>query len=92
MRALAFLAALALSLAAATSQAGIAPPPDGRPIVIGQSYTLDSKILGQARRINVWLPADYATSSRTYPVLILLDGGEDEDFHTITGLASLGAY
>lgn len=92
MRALAFLAALALSLAAASSHAAIAPPPDGRPIVIGQSYALDSKILGQTRRINVWLPADYAASGKTYPVLVLLDGGEDEDFHTITGLASLGAY
>jgi len=63
----------------------------GRSIVIGRSYTLDSRILGQTRRINVWLPAGYETSAKAYPVVVLLDGGEHEDFHHATGLFDVGA-
>ncbi|MBS0296256.1 MAG: alpha/beta hydrolase [Proteobacteria bacterium] len=64
---------------------------EGRPIVIGRSYTLDSRILGQTRRINVWLPDGYETSTKAYPVVVLLDGGEHEDFHHATGLFYVGA-
>jgi predicted alpha/beta superfamily hydrolase len=65
---------------------------EGRPIVIGKSYALQSKILGDARRLNVYLPPDYKDASRRFPVLVLLDGGEAEDFHHITGLAQVTAF
>lgn len=68
----------------------LAQGPESTPIVIGQSLTMESKILGQTRRINVHLPAGYATSGKTYPVLYLMDGGEKEDFPHIAGLAQLG--
>ena len=61
------------------------------PIVIGQSYTLPSEIMGVPREINVWLPPGYAENDQTYPVLYLLDGGTTwQDFHHISGLAQLG--
>lgn len=63
----------------------------GRPIVIGRSYALPSKVLGDVRRINVYLPDHYGQADRSFPVLFLLDGGENEDFHHITGLARITA-
>lgn len=65
--------------------------PKGQPLVIGQSYTLESKILKQTRVVNVYLPPDYEKSKDTFPVLYLLDGGFNEDFVHIAGIASLAA-
>jgi predicted alpha/beta superfamily hydrolase len=62
-----------------------------RPVEIATSYTLRSSILQQTRRINVYLPPGYAESSARYPVLYLLDGGVQEDFIHIAGIASLAA-
>lgn len=65
---------------------------EGRPIVIGRSYTMHSAVLGDTRRINVYLPPHYSDATRRFPVLVLLDGGEAEDFHHITGLAQVAAF
>lgn len=40
--------------------------------------TLDSKILNGPRKYAIYLPPDYETSSRSYPVLYLLHGGGDD--------------
>lgn len=64
---------------------------DGDPIVIGRSFRLQSAVLGDERRINVYLPEGYGDTSLTFPVVYLLDGGEKEDFHHITGLAQINA-
>jgi predicted alpha/beta superfamily hydrolase len=61
------------------------------PITIGETHTLASKPLAQERTVNVYLPADYATSGKTYSVLYLIDGGMDQDFLHITGTSALGA-
>lgn len=66
------------------------PATPGTPIVIGQSYRLPSAIMGADRTLNIWLPPGYATSGKRYPVLYLVDGGVEQDFHHITGLAQLG--
>lgn len=67
--------------------------PADHPIVIGQSYAVPSAILGETRRLNVWLPPSYGQGEARYPVVYLLDGGEEEDFHHITGLARIsGEY
>lgn len=42
------------------------------------NLTLQSKILGMDRKYAIYLPADYETSSRTYPVLYLLHGSGDD--------------
>ena len=63
----------------------------GEPVRVATSYTLPSKVLGQTRRINVYLPPGYGTSGQRYPVLYLLDGGIEEDFLHIAGIASLAA-
>ena len=47
---------------------------------------MESKILGQERSYAVYLPSDYDTSNRSYPVLYLLHGlGDDQ-----TGWIKLG--
>lgn len=63
----------------------------GTPIVTGRSFTLTSKIMGEEREINIWTPPNYQESDKTYSVLYVLDGGTEQDFHHISGLAQLGA-
>jgi hypothetical protein len=40
------------------------------------SLTINSRVLGEARRINVHVPAEYAGSSARFPVLYMPDGGD----------------
>jgi len=77
-------------LIASGTGCGRAPLDHPQPVTIGTSYTLRSYVLGQTRRINVYLPPGY-TDSMHYPVLYLLDGGVQEDFVHIAGIASLAA-
>ena len=45
-------------------------PQKAAPLVIGETFTIDSKILGETRRINVYLPPCYVDSrSLRLPVL-----------------------
>ena len=60
------------------------------PLVIGQTFTLPSKVLGEVRRINVYLPPAYADSAGlALPVLYMLDGGLGEDFLHVAGLVQV---
>jgi predicted alpha/beta superfamily hydrolase len=81
------------SVCVAVALAGCAPtaaqPAPPAEVVIGRSITLDSKVLGETRRINIYTPPDYATSGQSYPVLYMPDGGIKEDFHHITGLVQV---
>ena len=60
------------------------------PLVIGQTFTLESKALGETRRINVYLPAAYTDSATVrLPVLYMPDGGIGEDFLHVAGLVQV---
>jgi len=75
-----------LLAALAACRAAVAPA--SRPEVI--SFDLPSAVLGEVRRINVWLPPQYARDpSARFPVLYMPDGGLEEDFPHVT--AALGA-
>lgn len=63
----------------------------GTPIEIGRSYELRSRILGDVRKLAVYLPPHYGDERRTFPVVYLLDGGASEDFHHITAIAAISA-
>jgi uncharacterized protein len=77
---------------AAPARAQPRSPEAPAPIVIGETWHLDSHSLGAERTINIWVPPSYAGHpERRYPVLYLLDGGLAQDFHHISGLAQLGA-
>ena len=48
----------------------------GEIIEIGESVTINSKILNEERNILVYLPEEYKDSSTGYPVLYVLDGDD----------------
>ncbi len=57
------------------------------PLVIGDTFTVRSEILGEERRINVYRPA--APPDLPLPVLYMLDGGIAEDFLHVAGLVQV---
>jgi uncharacterized protein len=60
------------------------------PLAVGETFTIDSKILGETRRINVYVPPGYAESKDVrLPVLYMPDGGMAEDFLHIAGLVQV---
>lgn len=58
------------------------------PLVIGESFRVDSKVLGERRRINVYRPPGAAAVR--LPVLYMPDGGLGEDFLHVAGLVQVG--
>jgi predicted alpha/beta superfamily hydrolase len=78
------------AVAPGEARAGVQEGPTGTPIVIGASYSLESEALGEARQINVWVPAAHGSDQRRYKTLYVLDGGLSQDFQHIAGLAQLG--
>ena len=60
------------------------------PLTIGETFTIESRILGETRRINVYAPPGYAESPETrVPVLYMPDGGMAEDFLHVAGLVQV---
>ncbi|MTI40043.1 alpha/beta hydrolase [Fulvivirga lutimaris] len=60
---------------------------------IGEKVELQSAILNESRVLNIYLPQGYSSdSSKTYPVIYLLDGSIDEDFIHISGLVQFGSF
>ena len=58
------------------------------PLVIGDTFTIISKILGETRRINVYVPPRESPDVRL-PVLYMPDGGLAEDFLHVAGLVQV---
>ncbi len=58
------------------------------PLAIGSTFTVQSAVLGELRRINVYTPPGAPPGTRL-PVLYLLDGGIAEDFLHIAGLVQV---
>jgi enterochelin esterase-like enzyme len=50
---------------------------------VRESLTVDSRILGKSVRYSVYLPPDYLSSQRSYPVVYLLHGGGENETHMI---------
>ena len=60
------------------------------PLVIGETFTINSKVLNETRRINVYLPPAYKESPDVrLPVLYMPDGGIAEDFLHVAGLVQV---
>jgi predicted alpha/beta superfamily hydrolase len=60
------------------------------PLAIGETYTLQSKVLSETRRINVYLPPGYTEAAdQRFPVLYMPDGGLAEDFLHVAGLVQV---
>jgi hypothetical protein len=60
------------------------------PLVIGETFTINSKALNETRRINVYAPPGYNESPEMrLPVLYMPDGGIAEDFLHVAGLVQV---
>jgi hypothetical protein len=71
-------------------QHGVLVEENASPLVIGETFTIGSKILGETRRMNVYLPATYTESpNEKFPVLYMPDGGMAEDFLHVAGLVQV---
>lgn len=81
---------LALLAGAAPASEPAAPTP--APLAIGDAWTLESSVLGETRRINVYAPPGaIELADARLPVLYMPDGGLAEDFLHIAGLVQVGA-
>ena len=86
----ALAAAIAGCLALPEGSSGQAPV-SASPLVIGDSYTIESEALGETRRINVYAPAGYAESDARLTVLYMPDGGIYEDILHVAGLVQISS-
>jgi predicted alpha/beta superfamily hydrolase len=60
------------------------------PLIVGETFTIRSKILSETRRINVYAPPAYTESTNVrLPVLYMPDGGIAEDFLHVAGLVQV---
>jgi predicted alpha/beta superfamily hydrolase len=60
------------------------------PLVIGETFTVASRVMGEVRRINVYAPPIYTDSPGVrLPVLYMPDGGLREDFLHVAGLVQV---
>ena len=74
----------------AESQMPVGTAEKASPLVIGETFTIDSKIMGENRRLNVYLPPGYAEAPQAhFPVLYMPDGGVAEDFLHVAGLVQV---
>lgn len=77
------VAVLGVSLSAAAQQQLV----PASPLAIGQTFALASRVLGETRRINVYMPPSPPDSA--LPVLYMPDGGLAEDFLHVAGLVQV---
>lgn len=64
-----------------------------QPFVLGVVDELHSKILGENRILNIYLPEGYSeTDTVRYPVIFLLDGAADEDFIHVVGIVQFNNF
>jgi predicted alpha/beta superfamily hydrolase len=81
------LTCLSTSALAQTDTRAASPP---SPLVMGETFTIQSKTLDETRRINVYLPPVYRDSANVrLPVLYMPDGGMGEDFLHVAGLVQV---
>jgi predicted alpha/beta superfamily hydrolase len=81
--------AAAVLLSACSSVPPVATPRTS-PLSIGETFTIDSEVLGETRRINVYAPAgEFGTADAPLPVLYMPDGGLGEDFLHVAGLVQV---
>ena len=86
------IARLLCALAVMFAAPALAQAPASQPtaITIGETQRIASRHMGDARTVNVYLPSGYATSTKKFPVLYLIDGGLEQDFLHIAGTSHLG--
>jgi predicted alpha/beta superfamily hydrolase len=73
----------AAQLPSAPARAAVTPSAD--PVLPHETVTIDSAVLAETRRINIYTPPGYdAPGGKRYPILYMPDGGLEEDFPHVT--------
>ncbi|MEA1015057.1 alpha/beta hydrolase [Sphingosinicella sp. LY1275] len=86
--AFALIAVQPVSAQTAPEHAQLADP-DGLPIVVGSSHRIRSSVYGSEQILTVRLPRGYADHpDKSYPVLFSVDGGPEQDFELLAGIAA----
>lgn len=71
------------------SDHAILADPAGEPIVVGSAHRIQSSVYGDAQLVTVRLPRGYHEDpQRRYPVLFSVDGGPNQDFELLAGIAA----
>ncbi|MGH7443380.1 MAG: alpha/beta hydrolase [Longimicrobiales bacterium] len=84
------LALVFIPSSSALAQNDAAAAVDVSALTVGETFMIQSKTLGEDRRINVYMPAAYrASTEMRAPVLYMPDGGIGEDFLHIAGLVQV---
>ena len=73
-RALALVVTILAGASAASAQ---------EPVTMGDLFALDSKVMGEPRKVIVWTPPGYEAATASFPVLYLTDA-ERQFGHTVT--------
>lgn len=80
----------AVSAAPLMAAESAAEPAVASPLAIGETFTIESKALGETRRINVYRPKPWGLDPKApLPVLYMPDGGIGEDFLHVAGLVQV---
>jgi predicted alpha/beta superfamily hydrolase len=62
-------------------------------LTLGQQIEVYSQLLDENRLLNIYLPVGYYSDSlKSYPLIYLLDGSEDEDFIHVAGIVQFGTF
>ena len=81
---------LIASILLVLAQGGSSRPDAASPLVIGETFLIDSRAVGETRRVNIYLPPGYTDAATTrFPVLYVPDGGMAEDFLHVAGLVQV---
>lgn len=82
--------ALLLAVAAAAADAQSPRVTSSEPLIVGETFTIESPVMGETRRINVYRPPPCtAATGPACPVLYMPDGGLAEDFLHVTGIVQV---
>jgi len=88
LAALALIAATAAEARGSAGHSGLADPA-GEPIVVGSIHRIKSSVYGNEQVVTVRLPRGYSESpDKAYPVLFSIDGGPEQDFELLAGIAA----
>lgn len=92
LRVTALIVALAALPSTKLEQGGSVRATPATPLVVGETFTIDSAVLQETRRVNVYRPPDcVGAQAAACPVLYMPDGGAAEDFIHVAGLVQVSA-
>lgn len=75
--------------AQASADHAILADPEGEPIITGSAHRIASSVYGETKLITVRLPRGYTDNpDRRYPVVFSVDGGPEQDFELLAGIAA----